>query len=109
MSDAHGDVAQKIAQGLAYKSEGNEAFMRGDHMGALKAYHFATLYLAGLDMNVLHQLGPVPDHTKNARDDQKQLSQVRSNVRIFVLTRRWQHAIWPRNAMTGPSKCVTKH
>ena len=108
MSGAHSDVATKMAQGLAYKDQGNEAFMKGDHVGALKAYHYATLYLAGLDVNVLQQLGPVPDRARGTREDQKQLSLVRSNVCIVSLTRRWQPAIWPRNAMTGPSRCVTR-
>ena len=94
MSGAHSDVATKMAQGLAYKDQGNEAFMKGDHVGALKAYHYATLYLAGLDVNVLQQLGPVPDRAKGTREDQKQLSLVRSNVCIVSLTRRWQPAIF---------------
>ena len=108
MSGAHGDAAAKIAQGLAYKDQGNEAFMKADHVGALKAYHYATLYLAGLDVNVLQQLGPAPDRARGTREDQKQLSLVRSNVWIVILTRRWQPAIWPRNAMTGPSRYATR-
>lgn len=108
MSGAHGDAAAKIAQGLAYKDQGNEAFMKADHIGALKAYHYATLYLAGLDVNVLQQLGPAPDRAGGTREDQKQLSLVRSNVCIVILTRRWQPAIWPRNAMTGPSRYATR-
>ena len=45
MSGAHGDVATKMAQGLAYKDQGNEAFMKGDHVGALKAYHLSLIHI----------------------------------------------------------------
>lgn len=39
----------KIATGLDYKVRGNEAFTKGDIKSALQQYHFAVLYLSGLE------------------------------------------------------------
>ncbi|EDP43158.1 hypothetical protein MGL_2754 [Malassezia globosa CBS 7966] len=78
------DTAHKIQQGISYKQEGNAAFLQRDYVGALRSYHYATLYLAGLDEQVLQQFGG-SSRGYDVREDQKQLSQVRSNMAACYL------------------------
>lgn len=93
------DAPEKIAQGVAYKQQGNEAFVARDFAGALHAYHHAVLvrrrrltqYLAGLDQSpaagVLPQQAAHNDAMdQSVREDKRELSQVRSNVRYRSLT-----------------------
>ncbi|KAI3620328.1 hypothetical protein CBS9595_002295 [Malassezia furfur] len=84
------DAPEKIAQGVAYKQQGNEAFVARDFAGALHAYHHAVLYLAGLDQSpaagVLPQQAAHNDAMdQSVREDKRELSQVRSNMAACYL------------------------
>ncbi|PWN49743.1 TPR-like protein [Violaceomyces palustris] len=79
---------QKVQVGLENKDRGNQHFQRGDYKSALASYHLACLYLSGLDQNGLSRLmnlsGDVSQKEGETptplRQDQKILSQVRSNM-----------------------------
>ncbi|WFC95196.1 hypothetical protein MBRA1_001843 [Malassezia brasiliensis] len=84
------DAPEKIAQGVAYKKQGNEAFVARDFAGALRAYHHAVLYLAGLDQSptagILPEQASASDPgAQGIREDKRELSQVRSNMAACYL------------------------
>ena len=93
------DAPEKIARGVAYKQQGNEAFVARNFTGALRAYHHAVLvrgrsltqYLAGLDQSptagvLPHESTPSEAPGDSVREDKRELSQVRSNVCYAPLT-----------------------
>ncbi|KAI3628499.1 hypothetical protein CBS14141_000202 [Malassezia furfur] len=84
------DAPEKIARGVAYKQQGNEAFVARNFTGALRAYHHAVLYLAGLDQSptagvLPHESTPSEAPGDSVREDKRELSQVRSNMAACYL------------------------
>ncbi|WFD25954.1 hypothetical protein MNAN1_000927 [Malassezia nana] len=91
-------LAERMAQGMAHKEAGNALYQQRDYTGALRSYYYAVLHLSGLDTSAVPGLGPASSPRKPAaqasREDQRQLSQVRSNMAAcFLAMERFDRAI----------------
>ncbi|KAK0564975.1 hypothetical protein OC861_004019 [Tilletia horrida] len=93
---------EKLAQGLAYKDEGNQHFKEGEWqkdflLKAVVSYHHAALYLAGLSSEgtglsaILS--GKQPDN-HDVPESRKQLSIVRNNMAAcFLKLEKYSRAV----------------
>ncbi|KAJ1836303.1 hypothetical protein IWW55_000736 [Coemansia sp. RSA 2706] len=88
MSSKEEVLNKKIEQGLKFKDEGGSEFKAGNFSQALKKYHYALLYLRGLNDSLLgltRDRNPENLKESDITDLEKDISNIHSNMALCQL------------------------